>query len=90
MRAVMNRGPGTRQREEGPKSTILPELDAWEGAADEYSCPVCGIELTRSNFDTPERDYYCPFCSTRQTPSVVPSGRNATANRAREDKDLRP
>ena len=40
-------------------------------AADEYSCPVCGIELAQANFDTPERDYYCPFCSTRQTPSVV-------------------
>ena len=52
--------------------TTWPEgLDAPEGAADEYSCPVCGIGLTQSNFDTPERDYYCPFCSTRQTPSVV-------------------
>lgn len=37
----------------------------------EYFCPVCGVELGRSNFDTPERDYYCPYCSTRSTPSAV-------------------
>lgn len=42
-----------------------------EAEADEYFCPVCGIGLARSDFDTPETDYYCPFCSTRQTPSVV-------------------
>ncbi len=41
-----------------------------EGEADEYFCPVCGIELAQSDFDTPERDYFCPFCSTRQTPSL--------------------
>jgi DNA-directed RNA polymerase subunit RPC12/RpoP len=38
---------------------------------DEYFCPVCGEELSLSNFLTPERDYYCPYCATRQTPSVV-------------------
>jgi hypothetical protein len=38
---------------------------------DEYFCPVCGIELARTDFDTPERDYYCPFCSTRQRPAIV-------------------
>jgi DNA-directed RNA polymerase subunit RPC12/RpoP len=37
----------------------------------EYFCPVCGVELGLSNFDTPERDYYCPYCSTRSTPSAV-------------------
>lgn len=37
----------------------------------EYFCPVCGEELVRSNFDTPERDYCCPYCSTRSTPSAV-------------------
>lgn len=37
----------------------------------EYFCPVCGEELVRSNFDTPERDYSCPYCSTRSTPSAV-------------------
>lgn len=72
MRAVVNHGPGKKTWEEVPKHTHLSEeLDAPEGAADEYSCPVCGIGLTQSNFDTPERDYYCPLCSTRQTPSVV-------------------
>mgnify|MGYP006208896785 CR=1 FL=1 len=38
---------------------------------DEYFCPVCGEELALSNFLTAERDYYCPFCATRQTPAVV-------------------
>ena len=36
-----------------------------------YFCPMCGIELERANFDTPERDYYCPFCSTQSMPSAV-------------------
>ncbi len=31
-----------------------------EGEADEYFCPICGIGLAQSNFDTPEKDYYCP------------------------------
>jgi hypothetical protein len=52
-------------------ATWLQELHVPEAPADEYSCPVCGIELAKANFDTPARDYYCPFCSTRQTPSVV-------------------
>lgn len=42
-----------------------------EDAADEYFCPVCGVELSLSNFLTPERDYYCPYCATRQTPAVL-------------------
>jgi DNA-directed RNA polymerase subunit RPC12/RpoP len=40
-------------------------------AHDEYFCPVCGIELSLSNFLTPEHDYYCPYCATRQTPAVL-------------------
>ena len=36
-----------------------------------YFCPVCGIELTRSDFDRPEGDYYCPFCSSQQVPQPV-------------------
>lgn len=51
--------------------TIWPEQPyATQEVADEYSCPVCGIGLAQSNFDTPERAYYCPFCTTRQTPVV--------------------
>ena len=38
---------------------------------DEYFCPVCGSELSLSNFLTPERDYYCPYCATRQTPALL-------------------
>ena len=39
--------------------------------ADRYFCPVCGIGLATSDFDTPPKHYYCPYCSTRQTPSLV-------------------
>jgi hypothetical protein len=41
----------------------VEDLTAWR-----FECPVCGIELVQSNFDTPAIDYYCPFCTTRQTP----------------------
>jgi hypothetical protein len=33
-----------------------------------YECPVCGVDLSRSNFETPAIDYFCPVCTTRQTP----------------------
>jgi hypothetical protein len=33
-----------------------------------YECPVCGVELSRANFETPQRDYYCPVCTSRQLP----------------------
>jgi DNA-directed RNA polymerase subunit RPC12/RpoP len=36
-----------------------------------YFCPVCGEEVSLSNFLTPEREYYCPYCATRQTPSLL-------------------
>jgi len=65
----------TRVRAEPADEVILPEeLPTTTEALDEeleFFCPVCGIDLERSNFDTPERDYYCPFCSTRQMPVVV-------------------
>jgi hypothetical protein len=41
--------------------------------ADRYFCPVCGIELAKSDFDTPPKHYYCPYCITRQTPLLVGS-----------------
>jgi hypothetical protein len=41
--------------------------------ADEYCCPVCGVGLSRSNFATPEADYFCPNCTTRQTPTRIPA-----------------
>lgn len=50
----------------------LPTTDVLDEGS-EFFCPVCGTDLERSNFETPERDYYCPYCSTRQTPSVVSS-----------------
>lgn len=53
--------------------------------ADEYFCPVCGIGLAKSDFDTPAKHYYCPHCSTRQTPSLVgpPKVRSQLADAAR-------
>lgn len=39
-----------------------------------YYCPICGIELAVSNYDTPDRDYYCPYCSSPQGPSRVSTG----------------
>ncbi len=53
------------------ETTRLDELYAAVDPAAEFSCPICGIELTRAHFDTPERDYSCRFCGTRQTPSVL-------------------
>jgi DNA-directed RNA polymerase subunit RPC12/RpoP len=47
------------------------DVIALEDVLDEYFCPVCGSELSLSNFLTPERDYYCPYCATRQTPAVL-------------------
>jgi len=55
----------------GSGSALLGPGERLTGEAAEYSCPVCGIALARSDFDTPEKEYYCPFCSTRQTPSVL-------------------
>ncbi len=43
----------------------------FDDEVNEYFCPVCGVELSRSNFLTPAADYYCPFCATRQTPALV-------------------
>lgn len=47
-------------------ATSVVTIDA--PAAWKYECPVCGVELARSNFDTPAGDYYCPVCTTRQIP----------------------
>jgi hypothetical protein len=53
-------------------STASPEESSiLADEADRYFCPVCGIELAKSDFDTPPKHYYCPYCSTRQTPSLV-------------------
>jgi hypothetical protein len=54
-----------------PTRTSPADRSPIEGGLDEYFCPVCGVELSLSSFLTPEQDYYCPFCATRQTPAVV-------------------
>jgi hypothetical protein len=36
-----------------------------------YFCPICGIGLERSDFDKAPEDYYCPFCSSQQAPSLT-------------------
>jgi rubredoxin len=55
------------------RGPAMPREDPYElaVASDEYFCPVCGIGLAQSDFEKPEKDYYCPYCSTRQTPSVL-------------------
>jgi hypothetical protein len=55
-------------------TTVVPSEDLLlvdDEDVDEYFCPVCGAELSQSNFLTPEQDYYCPYCATRQKPAVV-------------------
>ena len=49
------------------------EVGAWR-----YDCPVCGIELARSNFETPAFDYYCPVCTSRQSPRRWSRGDSAS------------
>ena len=43
-----------------------------EGAF-EYFCPICGIELAKSNYESLAKDYFCPYCSTQQGPSRFPA-----------------
>jgi rubredoxin len=52
-------------------ATPLDESFGVVRESNEYLCPVCGIELSQSNFETPAKHYYCPSCSTRQRPSLV-------------------
>lgn len=54
--------PGTFVRDRDPS--------AWRDVH-EYFCPVCGSELSLSNFLTAEQDYYCPYCATRQKPALL-------------------
>jgi rubredoxin len=55
------------------QALAMPREDPYELAVanDEYFCPVCGIGLAQSDFEKPEKDYYCPYCSTRQTPLAL-------------------
>jgi rubredoxin len=57
-----------------PIRTYVPGEFVPDAIVKQFYCPVCGGELTQSDFDTPERDYYCPHCSTRQTPSAGSQG----------------
>jgi len=41
----------------------------------DYYCPICGIELMRSNYETFDKNYFCPYCSTQQRPSRAPARR---------------
>jgi len=63
----------TRPRHSGrrasPGSIPAPEESfILADEADRYFCPVCGIGLAKSDFEMPLKHYYCPYCSTRQTP----------------------
>jgi uncharacterized Zn finger protein (UPF0148 family) len=39
----------------------------------DYYCPICGVELAESNYETFDAEYFCPVCSTQQRPSRVPA-----------------
>ncbi|HSJ51064.1 MAG TPA: hypothetical protein VLA90_07250 [Actinomycetota bacterium] len=43
-----------------------------EGSFD-YYCPICGIELALVNYETFDKDYFCPYCTTQERPSRVPA-----------------
>lgn len=58
---------------------MTPTKQVEGAAAWEYDCPVCGIELTRSNFDTPAAQYYCPLCATRQQPHLRAAHRSRSS-----------
>ena len=42
-----------------------------EAFAPAYFCPICGIDLERTDFDKAPEDYACPFCCSQQGPSRV-------------------
>ena len=42
-----------------------------EAFAAAFFCPMCGIDLARSDFDKVPEDYHCPSCCSRQRPSRV-------------------
>ena len=44
-------------------------------ASFDYFCPVCGIALSKSNYETFDAEYFCPYCSSQLRPSRVPAGR---------------
>ena len=54
----------------GAKSTCSTA----DSTAGRMACPICGIDLTVANYDTPDADYYCPYCSTPQGPSRISIG----------------
>ena len=42
-----------------------------DALASVFFCPMCGIDLTRADFDKAPEDYHCPSCSSWQRPSRV-------------------
>lgn len=55
-----------RRRMKQVRVPTYPAEDAFR-----YYCPICGIELALSNYETAGDQYYCPYCSTEQWPSRV-------------------
>ena len=74
-RAAARRGPAD---DCGPMSIggcmrqIEVPTRAFDGPFD-YYCPICGIGLAKSNYETFDTSYFCPYCSTQQRPSRVPA-----------------
>jgi predicted RNA-binding Zn-ribbon protein involved in translation (DUF1610 family) len=59
-------------KQAGRMRQIEVRRQAREGPFD-YCCPICGIELARSNCETFGGEYSCPYCGTQQRPSRVPA-----------------
>ena len=41
-------------------------------------CPVCGINLSPSDIEGADEDYFCPYCTTRKKPN--PRGLRSVGN----------
>jgi predicted RNA-binding Zn-ribbon protein involved in translation (DUF1610 family) len=39
----------------------------------DFYCPVCGVELVESNYESIDAEYSCPTCGTTQRASRVPA-----------------
>jgi len=44
--------------------TIPTPRDAFD-----YYCPICGVDLSESDFNRFDAEYFCPLCSSQQRPS---------------------
>ena len=48
-------------------------VPAFPTALFDYHCPICGVELAESDYETFDPDYYCPSCGTQHRASRAPA-----------------